>query len=378
MAVRLSTDSRRSRSPRERHGHMRSPAREETEPLLPSRNETPVVESSQVETTPAVSIQRRSRCRQCRYSRIPKGKASLLVFILNAMETFAFYGAVNGIIRLVLGNESTQSLTYALSIALENTAGRLFYPLTGFLADAYLGRYRVIHISLWLLWIAFTLLALSLSLNGISDHPVVLVKYVIPITAFVFVCLGSAGFEVNIIPFGIDQLTQGASSDEMSSYFYWYFAAKQLGALAGITIFIGLFLPSYTSLSSNLVSDFEIHTVSAVQPLIAVLVMTVAILLHVCFRHWYFHDSEKKNPVKLIIKVLFSAAFARRRPPRHRRAFRYGEERKPRIELTKEEYDGNFSNEDVEDVKTFCRIVLVLFSLSGCFAAYNAVSLPDL
>ena len=375
MALRLSS---RSRSPRESQGNMRSPTSEETQPLLASSNETPVVVPSQVGAAPTTALVQRTRCRRCCYNRIPKGKASLLVFILNAMETFAFYGAVDGIIRLVLGKESTQSVAYALSIALENTAGRLFYPLTGFLADAYLGRYKMIHVSLWLLWIAFALLAFSLSLNVVSDHPVVLVKYILPVTAFVFVCLGSAGFEANVIPFGIDQLAQGASSDEMSSYFYWYFAAKQLGALAGITTFIALFLPSYTSQTSTLVVDFETSTVSAVQPLIAVFVMSVAILLHLCFKHWYFSDSEKKNPVKLVFKVLFYAAFARRQTPIHRRAFRYGEERKPRMELAKEEYDGNFSSEEVEDVKTFCRIVLVLFSLSGCFAAYNAVSLPKL
>ena len=368
----------KSRSPRESQGHARTPTREaETQPLIASSStdDTPAhVVELKPRATPMASVQR-TRCRRGCHDRIPKGKASLLVFVLNAMETFAFYGAVDGIIRLVLGKESTQSLAYALSIALENTAGRLFYPLTGFLADAYLGRSKMIHISLWLLWIAFAILALSLSLIGISDHPVVLVQYILPITAFVFVCLGSAGFEANIIPFGIDQLAQGASSEEMSSYFYWYFAAKQLGALAGITTFIALFLPLYSSQTSTLVVDFEIRTVSAVQPLIAVFVMSVAILLHVCFKHWYFSDSEKKNPVKLVIKVLFYAAFARRQTPRYRRAFRYGEERKPKMELAKEEYDGNFSSEEVEDVKTFCRILLVLFSLSGCFATYNAVGL---
>ena len=189
------------------------------------------------------------------------------------------------------------------------------------------------------------------------------------------ISLGSAGFEANIIPFGADQLPQGATSEEISSYFYWWLFTKQLGILAGIGVFIGLFLPSYTSLTnSTLAVNFETHTVSAVQPMIAVLVITIAILLHVCCEGWYFKDRERENPIKLVLRVLIYAAFVRRQPPRYRRAFRYGETRKPRIELAKEDYDGIFSSDEVEDVKTFCRIVLVIFSLTGLFASYSAVS----
>ena len=109
-----------------------------------------------------------------------------LVLAVSTIETFAFFGAVDGIIRLVLGSEvSTTSLAYSISIILQYTAGRLFYPLAGFLADVYLGRYRVIHISLWLLWIAFSFLALALSLNDLPHVSPVLTRYILPVVAFV-------------------------------------------------------------------------------------------------------------------------------------------------------------------------------------------------
>ena len=42
-------------------------------------------------------------------------------------------------------------------------------------------------------------------------------------------------------------------------------------------------------------------------------------------------------------RVVYYAATVKRGIARYRRAFRYGEERKPRIELAKEEFDGIFT-----------------------------------
>ena len=381
------TRDSRVRVSRERHSLLRSPTRDtETKPLLssnlqdhlqdagtPSRSVN--VQEHEERSVPNVLRRRISWLRFC-HNRIPKGKAVFLALVLSTIETFAFYGAVDGIIRLVLGNDrSTTSLAYSISIILQYSAGRLCYPVAGFLADVYFGRYKVIHISLWLFWIAFSLLSLALSLNGLPHVSPMLTRYALPTVAFVLISLGSAGFEANIIPFGADQLPQGATSEQISSYIYCWYVTKQTGSLLGSTAFIVLFLPSYKLLTNyNLAVDFNLHTVSTIQPMIAVLVITIAILLHVCCEGWYFKDRERENPIKLVLHVLIYAAFVRRQPPRYRRAFRYGETRKPRIELAKEDYDGIFSSEEVEDVKTFCRITLIIFSLTGFFASYSAVS----
>ena len=387
MAARLSVGSGGSR---ERHTPMRSPTRAlaEEEPLLTPNpvvtgapHSTNIQQSAEESTTVNVPLiikhSRRYTCRQFCYNRVPKGKASLLVFVLNVIETFAFYGAVDGIVYLVLGkhDEPTNSLAYSLSLVFQLCASRVFYPLTGFLADAYLGRYRMIHVSLWMLWTSFALVSLSFCFRDLLYFPPVLTHYILPIAGFVFISLGSAGFEATIITFGVDQLPQGVSSDEMSSYFHWYYAARQLGSLTGIAVYIGLFFPAYGPYSSSLkYQHIEFHTVSSLHAVFVCSLISLAIVLHVCFKGCYFRDKERENPLKLVTKVLFYAAFAKRQQPRHRRAFRYGEGRKPRLELAKEEYDGIFTSEEVEDVKTFCRIVLVLFSLVGYFASYAAVS----
>ena len=391
----MSSQGSRARDSRERHSLLRSPTRdvEETEPLLASNiqdhgqdalthsSRIVNIQSDESNTGGASllsvdSLRRRFSWQRFCYSRVPRGKAVFLVLVISTIETFAFFGAVDGIIRLVLGgNPSTTSLAYSLSIVLQYSAGRLCYPLTGFLADVYFGRYKVINISLWLFWIAFSFLAVSLSLTDIPHEPKQLTHYVLPIVAFTLITFGSAGIEANILPFGVDQFPQEATSQQISSYFYWWYVTRQVGSLLGIGTFIGLFLPSYTSLThSPKAMDFEQNIVSTVQPMLAVLVTTVAILLHACCSGWYFKGRERENPIKLVLKVLIFSASAKRQFPRYRRAFRYGEAPKPRIELAKKDYDGIFTSEEVEDVKTFCRIVLVIFSLTGFFASYSAVS----
>ena len=108
---------------------------------------------------------------------------------------------------------------------------------------------------------------------------------------------------------------------------------------------------------------------------IALIGVTAALLLHFCLRHWFFEARCRDNPVRSICNVLYFAATVKRQAPRYRRAFRYSEGRKPRIELAKIEYDGIYTAEEVEDVKTFLRIFLLVLSLSSAFTTYGAVSL---
>ena len=64
--------------------------------------------------------------------------------------------------------------------------------------------------------------------------------------------------------------------------------------------------------------------------------------------------------------------------PEHRSAFTYWEEDIPRrIDLGKNKYGGPFTNEEVEDTKTFLRILPLLLCLFGYHLAGNGYSAPD-
>ncbi len=312
----------------------------------------------------------RRRCKHICYNRIPKGKGSLLVFLLNVIETFALLSAVDGILNLIFDRIQQTEMGYVISLALQSCIGKVAYPLTGFVADVYLGRYRVIYIGLWLMMAAHCLLAMMLSLNGYIAESAV--RYVLGVIAYALVSAGSASFEANIIPFGVDQLSQGATSAEMSSYFYWYYLGRQLGALAGSIVFV---LLTIALKALHISSDSSLYQgLTCLPSVIVVLMLVIAILMHHHLKHWYFRDTARPNPLKLVAQVLWYAATAKRQFPRYRRAFRYGEKKKPRIELAKIDYDGIYERRDVEDVKSFCRLVLVLLSLSGYAVVYTGVS----
>ena len=124
------------------------------------------------------------------------------------------------------------------------------------------------------------------------------------------------------------------------------------------------------TIASLLPSDY-IHII---QVLVVLVVITTALLLHKCLHHWYLINTVHENCIKTVAQVLWYAARVKRHLPQHRRAFRYGEDKQPRIELAKVRYDGIFPDDHVEDVKTFCRICLLLFSLGGFFFSLSGVS----
>ena len=99
------------------------------------------------------------------------------------------------------------------------------------------------------------------------------------------------------------------------------------------------------------------------------------VLLHKSKRHLYILRAGL-NPFKNIYKVLKYSW--NHKVPEHRSAFTYWEEDIPRrIDLGKNKYGGPFTNEEVEDTKTFLRILPLLLCLFGYHLAGDGYSAPD-
>ena len=307
------------------------------------------------------------RLRQTCWKRVPRGPGSLIVFLLNVLESFAFYGAIDGTLRILFKGPSWKET--ALVLLVKFTAGRLLYPIAGLLSDVYTGRYAMVQIGIGLFWTAFTLLSLFLALASGHIGGDSMNTLGIPIVAYALICAASGAIEVVIIPFGVDQLSQGASSHEQSSYFYFFYFGRQLGNLAGMLSFYGLSLLQIEEDATR-----NQYAVASIQSLSALIGMTLALVLIWWFKNFLFRDKQRENPLKEVVNIVLYAATVRDTPPVTRRAFRYGEGRKKRMERAKSRYDGLYTSEEVEDVKTFCKILLVLFSLGLCFMTYTGVS----
>ena len=243
----------------------------------------------------------------------------------------------------------------------------LLFPMFGALADIYLTRFRIIQISLF---IQTTVIVVGMAVGTLS----LLIDKSIPdliggilFGAAILCIVASIGiFEANAIQFGTDQLLDAPSS-QLSAFIHWYFWSTHLGqqALFCIVILFGTTLLSF--LSEN-ASHFEINLI--IWTLIAVLFvvwLSCVMSSHHLFRHAKDDMYTAKvgiNPFKQMKKVFIFAW--RNKHPLNRSAFTYCEEQVPtRLDLGKRQYGGPFTTEEVEDVKTFFRLLLLLAALFG-------------
>ena len=107
------------------------------------------------------------------------------------------------------------------------------------------------------------------------------------------------------------------------------------------------------------------------------IIAVTAVLIKFCTtkKHFYI-EKAGLNPFKNIYKVLKYSW--KHKVPEHRSAFTYWEEDIPRrIDLGKNKYGGPFTNEEVEDTKTFLRILPLLLCLFGYHLAGDGYSAPE-
>ena len=293
---------------------------------------------------------------QYRQRRTPHGAQIYIVLFLIFLERLAYYSVVSSITDPFLEIFSVSVVHRSLiQTVLLDVIAQLMFPIAGFLADRYFGRYRVIHVSLWLLWIGYASLTFISSFDDGSKYS--WNRFLLPV-CFVVISMGSAGFQANMIPFGADQIEYRAS-DELSSYFYWYYWVRNLGAI--------LFVISFTCINF----PFMVH--ASVFGLVSTTSITVALVTNQIVKNKFHPSQERYNPMKLVTNVLKFVYYVRR--PKYRSAFSYtGADPPSRMDLAKEIHGGSFTNAQVEDVKTFLRLLLVLLSLMGVLVVYTGVS----
>ena len=153
-------------------------------------------------------------------------------------------------------------------------------------------------------------------------------------------------FVVIMLLFGTDQLLD-ASSQQLSSFIWWYYWSLYIGW--AITVVITC------SVHSNILLYIAcIH-----------FICLIVILISSCIlRKWFITERKNKaNPLKLICKVL---NFARKNKyPLQRSALTYWEHEHPsRLDLGKSKYGGPFQEWEVEDVKTFFRLLPIVFCVA--------------
>ena len=236
----------------------------------------------------------------------------------------------------------------------EATILAVLFPLIGWLTDTIIGRERAINLSLWSCWCGILIQCISYSIQyGTCGLPVNIAKYGISGVALLLLTIGSAGLVTNIPPYGLDQLRDKPNT-HARAFVHW-------------TVW-GFVLGLVFEASSN---DSEFVLIAEIMTF---LFTSVALCLHACFYNYYeLVGTQKNNPYKIVYNVLKYALY--HKSPENRSAFTYWENEIPsRVDLGKSKYGGPFSEEDVENVKTFWRIVAVLLSTIGLFIPFYHVT----
>ena len=239
----------------------------------------------------------------------------------------------------------------------------LLYPVAGLLAETLLTRYKVMMIGTIIAVIGLAIASLSAIVGTIVviDHygnniSIITIGVLIPVVpGFIIYHFGLGLFEANAIQFGTDQL-QFASNEELSKFVHWYFWT--LYAVQSI-------LSSLLLYSRSFLDYKDIVWIWALVSVIALVcsLLTVVINCCCCRHHLFTEPVCHTNPLKQIVKVL-SFSVQHKQPVR-RSAFTYGELPPSRLDLGKERYGGPFTTEQVEDVKSFGRIFLIILTLFG-------------
>ena len=112
-------------------------------------------------------------------------------------------------------DQSKLSFIYFASFYAFMAVVTMSYPIGGFLADVYCGRYRIVVVSMAVIWMALLLLCtvvvLTLSIQHDAPKQLELFKHLLIGLAFLLTIPGLAGFFSNMLQLSLDQLRDAPS-----------------------------------------------------------------------------------------------------------------------------------------------------------------------
>ena len=232
-------------------------------------------------------------------------------------------------------------------------------PLAGLLGEVVVGRYRLISHSLKALW-----------LLSIAGSVISIAEYYLPtagdtmynIQFFLVVLLQVAlqgAFVANAIPLGLDQITDG-SNTATCAFILW----------VEWTIHCGFGIATLLAPVLYKCSHMPASDVTVILSILPVILLSIGLIIDFHFHHKLIQEPVSTNPVSLIVRVMKYAV--RHKSPVQRSAFTYCENKLPsRMDNGKSKYGGPFTTEQVEDVKTFWQILVVIGIISSLYLAVS-------
>ena len=280
-------------------------------------------------------------------------------------------------------------MTLNVRVAVLATQGISFllYPFVGHLTEVHLTRYRSLKWSFGMLIFAACaiIVYIGIDLAATNLWKIVIFHHrptgFLWITIFIVFVIGLGLFQSNAIQFGLDQLLE-APTQKLIAFIHWYYWAQNVGSLitfyaisSGFILTEEIYVITNATTSRSLTNNLSATVVILLLIIMFIILTTILIRLYTAKKHLYIQKAGL-NPFKNIYKVLKYSW--KHKVPEHRSAFTYWEEDIPRrIDLGKNKYGGPFTNEEVEDTKTFLRILPLLLCLFGYHLAGDGYSATE-
>ena len=268
---------------------------------------------------------------------------------------------------------------YLYFVVLSTLKGLLYllYPLCGWIAEICSSKFKLIQCSFVLMLISSITICIDGLLRTINKDGFEEKLIVTPVLFVVSGLIALGLYEANAIQFGMDQMLD-ASSEQLSSFIHWYFWCIDIGSLIiYCAIIVATYFLERFEFDDDNIDETSLHDfgwIFVILSCIQILLSTTGIFLTFNATRILSIQQTSRNPLKMIVKVLVFAF--KHKYPIKRSAFTYWENHIPsRIDLGKEKYGGPFTYEQVEDVKTMFRLLLLMFSSFGFYLSGDGYSL---
>ena len=272
-------------------------------------------------------------------------------------------GSILGLHTLLEVNATFYEVSIDFGVRTLFAIASCLYPLSGFVADIYVGHYRIVIFSLLLLLcgcVSFSVGSVLYFSNVIKSHEALItsgrVEFgVVMLLGFLLSFVGFSGYQSNYIQLGLDQL-QDAPSHSLGLFIH----AVEWFMIIGRTL-----LELIVSWCTCHYDKSAIRLLVSL-PLVLVLILLVLILVGSRKRKWFHSEPAQHNPYRTVIQVI-------RFTLKHKYPIRFNtfpcssDEHHSKLDFAKKGYGGPFTKEQVEDVKAFFKIIMVLVSLGPVF-----------
>ena len=296
------------------------------------------------------------------FSQFPSCKIILIIVVLHRLHIYSCFNFVVGLTatrnRTINQNITDEDSTVTAQLFL--SCARLLSPVTGMMADMFVPRVKMMSFCLFVSFLGSVIQSMFHTVyeTGIIQIPDS-VYYIVHVTALIFLAIGSSGAYALLVPVGVDQM-EGASETRLKSYFTWHYWFINLGALVAAAKYLN---------PSNMFSDLHrsyVHLASSYLATLSIWLAFIILIISNTFGLVQKNKPPRGTPLKQVVSVIKYALIKK-----YKKNYNNDYAHKAWFENVLVENGGKYSYEQVQDVKTFFKILGVLISLIWYFGVDN-------